>query len=1250
MGTGSALSADRHRSRARDVRTAGTGGGKSMIRNLGRMVCLLLAVASLLAIATAPAGAQATGTVAGSVRDAQGGVMPGATVTLVSQSRGTSITGVTNATGDFVVPNVPGDTYTVRISMSGFKTVERRDVAVSPGDRVVVGNIVIEVGGVAETVTVGAEAPMIQAQTGERSYTVTAESVQNLPINSRNWSALTGLTPGVVGSVRLGSPGANNNNVMLDGVAIMDTGNNGQMLQTNVDAIAEIKILTSGYQAEYGRASGMQITAVTKSGSNQFHGSVYDLERNSDWNANSWTNVQNGDPKAVSKQRDWGYTIGGPAGRPGGANKLFFFYDHEYRPRESGGNIRRFRVPTVLERQGDFSQSTDNTGAPFTRIRDASTGLPCTPANTSGCFQADGVLGRIPQHRLYPIGLNILRLWPEPNTQGLNYNYENTAPTDKRLTQQPTVRVDYQASASLRVTAKYTGQLATVKPTVGTIPGFNDTLNKFPFIYQPSATVNYTLSPTLFIEGTYGFIQNQLGTPIISPASNRCNVGLCDIPLLFPDAGAVDSRYYNPTVLEAIGSPMYVGGRIMLPPTFSFGSRIANQPPSLIYPAFLNKNRTHNVGVSATKLVGRHTLKAGFYWFNALKNENLGISGAIPFNGALNFGQDANNPFDTGFGYANAALGVFSEFSQQSKFVEGAYRYNNTEWYLQDNWRVNNRLTFDYGLRFTHQQPQHDSLLQASNFFLDRWNRSEAPLLYVPGCSLNQSPCPSASRVAVHPVTGASLGPGTAVAIGTLVANSGNPVNGVVQAGQGIAKENYTWPSTGVAPRIGAAYDLTGTQGMVIRGSFGVFYDRPEGNTTSNQIGNPPNSTATTVRWATLDSLQGGLRTQAPAQLVVFKYDSDLPTSLQWNAGIQMVLPWASSLDVSYVGTHGFNLMNPFNQPIDINGIDLGAAFLAQNQDPTLSSAIPGQAALSTDLMRPYRGFGPILLQWGRFWTDFHSIQTSFNRRFRNGLQFGLNHTLTLRQAGTNTLPSNAGVRLVHNADGTYADAPEWPRAEELLGENNGLRRHVIRGNAVWDLPDLTRDSALMNVVGIIVNDWQLSGVLTAGSGTPYDIGYAYQNGGTSVNLTGTPNYAARIRIVGDTGRGCSDNQYAQFNVDAFAGPLPGSDGLESGRNYLTGCFDKTVDLAIQRNIRIGGGRQVQLRADVFNAFNTVVFSGRQSALQLVSPTDPRVVNNQYNADGTLNQNRLQPRNAGFGAVNAAQAMRSVQLQIRFTF
>ena len=157
---------------------------------------------------------------------------------------------------------------------------------------------------------------------------------------------------------------------MMDGVSTMEPGSNRLMIAVNVESISEVKVLTSSYQAEFGRSSGLQVTAVTKSGTNRFRGSLYDVERNSDWYSNSRTNILNGDPKTTLKERDWGYSIGGPVGKPGGNNKLFFFYAQEFQPRTTGNNVVRFRVPTALERQGDFSQTTDNNGNPFPYIKD----------------------------------------------------------------------------------------------------------------------------------------------------------------------------------------------------------------------------------------------------------------------------------------------------------------------------------------------------------------------------------------------------------------------------------------------------------------------------------------------------------------------------------------------------------------------------------------------------------------------------------------------------------------------------------------------------------------------------------------------------------------------------------------------------------------------------------------------------------------------------------------------------------------
>src|SRR5262249_8576699 len=445
-------------------------GEEFMIRK--RTMRVLAVLALLLAVAL-PARAQiTTGTVSGTVQDAQGGVVPGATVVLISEAQGTkSQPTVTNATGDYVFPNVAADTYTVEVSMQGFKTLQRKNVKVSGGDRVAVPNVTLEVGGAAETVNVQAESPMIQAQSGERSYAVATEQIEHLPINHTNFTSVVSLTPGVVaggasaGGTRLG--GAGQNNIMMDGISAMDTGNNGQMLNMNVESIAEVKVLTQGYQAEYGRSSGLQITAVTKSGTNPFRAAAVAILGNSDWNTNSWVNAKNGDKKVEATAKTLGYSIGGPVGKPGGNNKLFFFYSHQYVPATTytnGGNVIRLRLPTDEERQGIFTNSLDNNGNPIPQLLDPVTRQPY-PNNV------------IPQSAWYKLGQTILNRYPKPNvTQapGTNYNYQIDAPSTNQLTQQPAVKVDYQLSPKLRFSGKYSGQIQRNLVQPGLIPGFSD--------------------------------------------------------------------------------------------------------------------------------------------------------------------------------------------------------------------------------------------------------------------------------------------------------------------------------------------------------------------------------------------------------------------------------------------------------------------------------------------------------------------------------------------------------------------------------------------------------------------------------------------------------------------------------------------------------------------------------------------------------------------------------------------------------
>ncbi len=1212
-----------------------------------------LLVGVLTCLPALAAGQVTTGVVSGAVHDEQGGVIPGATVVLISETRDTrSVPVTTGADGGYSFPNLAPDRYAIEVSMSGFRTARRPGLQVSPGDRVGVPPIVVTVG-TAEVVEVSAEGAAVQSQSGERSFTIATDAVANLPMATRNFAQLATLAPGVDGTSRVG--GGGQTNFMMDGVGTMDTGSNRLLMAVNTESIAEVKILTSGYQAEYGRSSGLQITAVTRGGTNRFHGSIYDVERNSKWNANSRVNELNGDPKTRSEQRDWGFSIGGPVGRAGGDNSVFFFYAQEFQPRTSGNNTVRLRVPTALERAGDFSQTTDQNGNLFNLIRDPLSGQTCSASNTAGCFQDDGVLGRIPANRLYQPGVNVLSRYPMPNltsSPGVAYNYEATTPVEKLTSYQPAVRLDWQANPSLRMTYKFSAWHQPRKVILGNIPGFNDTIMQRPVVATNAFSVNYTINPTTFLEATWGRSSNeQAGCALngnganfcrsalpVNDISNRFNAGLGDIPYLFPDATLLNPDYYAYSVMNDVQPTIWDGSRIQLAPGFQWGNRVANAPPNTPFPGFLNVNRTWDLSVSVTKVLGRHTMKAGFFNTNSYKAQQRGN-----WNGTINFGNDSNNPIDSGYGFANAVLGSFSSYSQASNYVEGNFVYSNVEGYVQDNWKVNSRLTLDYGLRFVHQGPQYDELGQASNFLPERWDPSAAPLLYTAVCANGAATCSGNNRQAFNPLTNEALGPNSSLAIGTLVPGSGDSTNGLFLSGQGIVETTYNYPALGVNPRFGMAYDATGNQKIIVRGGVGLFFDRPDGNAIMPQVENPPSYTLVTARYGNLQSIgSSGLSTQGAPALSVYEYDSKLPSSTQWNTGVQMVLPWNSTLDVAYVGQHGFNLL----QSVNINAIDFGAAYLPENQDPTLAaSATPGAAAVHEDRLRAYRGYGNITQQWSRGWRTYHSLQLSFSRRFSNGLSFGFNDTISLSDR------QSTGARLQHAADGSFSIRADQAQADELLG-NALSARHLLKGNFVWDLPDMAGDGGgLSRVLAILANDWQLSGVWTGETGNPYTIGYSYSSGGSSINLTGSPNYGARIRVIGDPGSGCSSDLQRQFNTAAFAGPLPQSVGLESGNNYLRGCFTSTLDLALARNIRLGGGRAVQLRVDLFNAPNSAIITGRQTTMNLASPNAPETATNAaFDANGNLIEARSRPSGAGFGVANNYQSPRTVQLQLRFSF
>ncbi len=654
-------------------------------------------------------------------------------------------------------------------------------------------------------------------------------------------------------------------------------------------------------------------------------------------------NAKNGDPKPKSTSKTLGYSLGGPIGKPGGNNKLFFFYSHEYRPSNNpinGGNPIRLRVPTAPERAGDFSQTLDNNGALFNLIHNPASTSPCTTADTSGCFADGGVLGRIPAGSLYSTGLALLNRYPLPDrvqAANSNYNLQITPPKVKRTIQQPALRLDYQLSSKLRVTGKYAGQREKPWVSPGLIPGFTDVLSPYPFITNYGVTANYTINPTTFLEGTYGFIRNELtggneGGVLVNDSANRLN-SLPGFPLLYPDAGVVNPRYYAYQTMQDIKPAFWDGKKLNLPPVFGWGGRIGAAPPNQRYPGWLNINRTQDVAVSLTKVAGRHTMKSGFYNNHSFKAQNTGAGGVanLSFQGYVDFGNDTNNALDTGFGYANAAIGVFTQYLQASKFIEGSMIYNNTEFYLQDNWKVTSRLTLDYGMRFTRQQPQYDQFQQMSNFFPEQWKLASAPVLYVAGLQQRRGDLlgqhaerdgpahradPDRAGGLEHP--GGDRHPDPRHRQSAERHRPGRRRHRqdrlhLAEAGRRPALRR--WRTTSPGPSASCCAPAAGSSTTVPTAT-------PCSRFRAIRRSRPRRTCAT----GAADPRDRASAPQPVPAMVTFQYDAKVPASWQWQTGVQMALPWVTSLDVSYVGNHGYNRLGNLQggTTLNLNAVDFG--------------------------------------------------------------------------------------------------------------------------------------------------------------------------------------------------------------------------------------------------------------------------------------------------------------------------------------
>jgi hypothetical protein len=1203
------------------------------------------ALAGVLCLAS-PAALHAQTTsasVSGSVRDSQGGALPGATLTLTSRTQGNALTAQSDAEGRFVFPIVRPDTYTLQVKMQGFKTVEQTNVRVNANDRLSTGVVTLEIGGMEENVSVTARVSELQVESGERSFTLENEALKNIANNGRALFNFANLVPGVIPNDRAGVENGqvssftvngqrpNSNNMTIDGVANIDTGDNGgNMATTNIDAVAEFKILTNAYQAEYGRAVGGQLQVVTKSGTQAFHGSGYWYGRRSDWNANSWTNKRAAAPPPVgngaeiippkAKRNDYGYTLGGPIYIPGVFNeekkKLFFFWSQEFERRQDPAAERQGRVPTALERRGDFSQSVDNNGNPFPYIRDYQTGLPCTAADTRGCFQDGGVLGRIPQSRLYQPGLNILGIYPTANFSagsGINFTSQNPDSSPRR---EDLLRLDFQATDKWRFTGRYMNTKEERLQAYGTTWAGNgsDQLPTPVLFLHPGK--NYLLSttgilnPSTSLEVSVGRAENSLNYKLQLENLYRSKAGLSGLPLLVPDAVQADYIPYFE----------FRGGR-----TSNAGQYQTDRGP------FTNENKTTDALANLSKVWGRHSSKFGVYFQHSFKPQSI----FAEFNSRIQFQDDANNPFDTGYGYANAATGVFRNYIQASKYAIPEWNYNNLEWYGQDNWKATKKLTLDYGVRFYYLTPQWDKTLQASTFLPDQFSAAQAAKLFRPVC-IGASPCSGSNRRGMDPaLINAGVTPTLANTvqerlIGRLVPGS-NRFNGAFQAGQGINDQLQDGNAFRVSPRFGFTYDLSGHQSTIVRGGFGIFYDRPQGNQVFDMIANAPGVLVSNLQWGRLQDLTAASGDPFPTlSMSPSGFDFKPPKVTQWNVGVQRKL-WRSMIfDLAYVGSKSTDIL----RQSQINAVPRGAKFLPQNQDPTRApSATPGATALPDDLLRPYPGYNNIRLWDYTASGNYHSLQTGLSRRFDKGFMFSAFYVWSKALTTANTdfsagLP-NASEEEIKRLDYSYAEYD---------------RPHNFVVNFIYQTPKVASGA-----LGVLANEWQISGIYRWTSGRPYPVTVSIPGVGAANILGNDGNPGVRVHLTCNPGRGWSNDPYRQIqHPECFAPPQPGSDGADSARFFLRNAPINNLDLSLAKKILVGKGIGLEVRLDMFNALNHTQFitvnNGSNMGVSFRSLSDPTITNLVYDANGTL------VRNNGLGAIQGVAAPRQLQLVTRLTF
>jgi len=1111
----------------------------------------------LVIVASASVFGQTTGsaTLRGTVKDPQGAIINKATVTVTNDRTKDERKTVTSDEGVYVFSALAPGEYTLRVEAPGFKSVETHVMVETSTTRAL--DITAEIGQPTETVTITTGADQLQTETGAKENVITSAQIDNLSIISRSSLELLRILPGVVApdntaleQVSFGG-GANSNaayhvnglrgeqnNVQLDGARMIDFGsNNGTVITANPDMVQEVKVQTSNYAAEHG-SSAVQISATTKGGSHDFHGSVYDYLRNYNFQANDRSNSINGVKRPLSKYNYPGGNIGGPVIFPGtnfnkNRDKLFFFFGFEYYYQRVDEGSSLWSVPTLNQRKGDFS------GTNVT-----------IPASCGGS-------GPAPNGNLLPcknnLGAALLNLYPLPNfsdNKGHNYVYSVLRPNDRNQTQ---ARFDYNISDKAKLYVKLAREYEEQGFPRGLwwdsasyeLPGKLTSQNT-----GKSVVVNLTniINPTMTNEVLFAGSKLGLYYDFADPSKvTYAGLGLTDADKVGFSGKANSSVCKNCGGVNFIGNNKYIPLSVL---TWGSGELFSAYgfPISSPYSSY-------SVTDNLSKVYNTHTLKFGGFFEQANKVQQSNHDTDII---TAQWGQTNA----TGNNFGDLYTGNPIEFTQATDRPKDFFRYYNYEGYAQDSWKVRPNVTIEAGLRL--------------GYFPQNFERNGLGVLFDPSAyNKNQ---------------------------GIFIGGDRNTPNGFKLAATGqIPKGVLDNPGISWMPRLNAAWDIGGKGDLVIRAGAGLFYTRVQGNYDYYSSGQMPNTYAATVDtpWNSVNG-SNGLNFNNLGQIDPFAFanvnvsskdlqSNEVPRVANMSLTVEKRLPGNNILAVAYVGTQGRHLP----QQRSVNIIPIGT-LLSGTLAPTSANpsnlAIPvNRAAVDGGVLktfRPFSAYNTVGLYQFTGTSTYHSLQATLSHQSGKNLQYFLTYTFA---KGLGTVATNE------------TDGSAWADPIDTRGRSWGVlpfdRTHVFNASYNYSFPKFAHGDWENKFTDAVFNGWQMSGITTFQSGTPIrlrfsgDINSAGQAlawfGSDAFNVQGqsvgavTPQYLGNPSVSGGGKVGDKLFDLSQLKIPTFPNTGPSQPPF-----YMKTPSRSNFDVSFFKNFNFSESKKLQFRTGLFNIFN----------------------------------------------------------------